>query len=45
MQHAFSDGLVERKIRPLIAVEEFSAGLPGQAVAEHSVPVQPSAGE
>ena len=29
MQHAFSDGPVEQAIRPLIAVEEFSAGLPG----------------
>jgi hypothetical protein len=26
MQHAFSDGAVEESIRPLIAVEEFSAG-------------------
>jgi Putative glucoamylase/Protein of unknown function (DUF3131) len=26
MQHAFSDGLVEQSIRPLIAMEEFSAG-------------------
>ncbi len=30
MQHAFSDGLVEQIVRPLIAVEEFSAGLPTQ---------------
>ena len=26
MQHAFSDGPVEESIRPLIAMEEFSAG-------------------
>ena len=26
MQHAFSDGPVEKVIRPLIAMEEFSAG-------------------
>ena len=26
MQHAFSDGAVEQSIRPLIAMEEFSAG-------------------
>ena len=45
MQHAFSDGPVEQVIRPLIAVEEFSAGLPGQAVAEQTVPVHPPAGE
>ena len=30
MQHLFSDGPIEQAIRPLIAVEEFSAGLPGQ---------------
>ena len=27
MQHAFSDGFVEQSIRPLIAMEEFSAGI------------------
>ena len=32
MQHAFSDGQVEQIIRPLIAVEQFSAGLPDQVV-------------
>ncbi|HKM83931.1 MAG TPA: hypothetical protein VJY15_23615, partial [Candidatus Acidoferrum sp.] len=26
MQHAFSDGPVEKVIRPLITMEEFSAG-------------------
>ena len=40
MQHAFSDGLVERAIRPLIAVEEFSAGLPGQLIAKPSLVLQ-----
>ena len=30
MQHAFSDDLVEQIIRPLIEVEQFSAGLAGQ---------------
>ncbi len=30
MQHAFSDGHVEQVVRPLIAVEQFSAGMPGQ---------------
>ena len=30
MQHAFSDGQVEEIVRPLIAVEQFYAGLPGQ---------------
>ena len=25
MRHAFSDGTVEQKVRPLIAMEEFSA--------------------
>jgi hypothetical protein len=30
MQHAFCDGLVEQVVRPLIAVEEFSAGPPGR---------------
>ena len=30
MQHAFSDGQVEQSVRSLIAVEQFSAGLPGQ---------------
>jgi hypothetical protein len=30
MQQLFSDGLVEKAIRPLIAVERFSAGLPVQ---------------
>ena len=29
MQHLFSDGPIEQAIRPLIAVERFSAGLPG----------------
>ena len=33
MQHAFSDGPVERTIRPLIAAEEFFAGPPAQTVA------------
>jgi hypothetical protein len=33
IQHAFSDGLVEQTIRPVIAVEEFSAGLAGRAIA------------
>ena len=28
MQHAFSDGLIEKVIRPLIAEEEFFAGFP-----------------
>jgi hypothetical protein len=28
MQHAFSDGQVEKTVRPLIAMEEFSAGPP-----------------
>ena len=32
MQHAFSDGQVEQIVRPLIAVEQFSAGLPGQVI-------------
>ncbi|MGA2704826.1 MAG: glucoamylase family protein [Isosphaeraceae bacterium] len=32
MQHAFSDGLVEQIVRPLIALEQFSAGLPGQLI-------------
>ena len=26
MQHAFSDGPIEKIIRPLVAMEEFSAG-------------------
>ena len=30
MQHSFSDGQVEQIVRPLIAVEQFSAGQPGQ---------------
>jgi hypothetical protein len=30
MQHAFSDGAVEETIRPLISVEEFSAGRIGE---------------
>jgi hypothetical protein len=30
MRHAFSDGLVEQAVRPLIADEEFAAGLPGE---------------
>ena len=30
MQHAFSDGQVEQIVRPLIAVEQFSAGVPSQ---------------
>jgi hypothetical protein len=38
MQRAFSDSQVERAIRPLIAVEEFSAGLPGRVTQ-----VQPTA--
>ena len=41
MQHAFSDGQVERDIRPLIAVEEFSAGLPDRAVAASRRSVRP----
>ncbi len=32
MQHAFSDGQVEQIVRPLIALEQFSAGLPGQLI-------------
>ena len=32
MQHAFSDGQVEQVVRPLIAVEQFSAELPGQLI-------------
>ena len=31
-QHAFSDGQVEQTVRPLIALEQFSAGLPGQLI-------------
>lgn len=30
MQHAFSDGEVERTIRPLLAMEDFSSSLDGQ---------------
>jgi hypothetical protein len=32
MQHAFSDGRVEQILEPLIADEQFSAGLPGQLI-------------
>ena len=32
MQHAFSDGRVEQVVRPLIAVEQFSAGMSGQLI-------------
>jgi hypothetical protein len=32
IQHTFSDGAIEQTIRPLIAIEEFSAGPPGQLV-------------
>src|SRR5271157_1357298 len=32
LQHDFSDGAIEQTIRPLIAVEEFSTGPPGQLV-------------
>ena len=35
IQHFFSDGPVERKIRPLIALEEFTTGPPGQLVEAH----------
>ncbi|MBX6311555.1 MAG: DUF3131 domain-containing protein [Isosphaeraceae bacterium] len=34
MQHAFSDGLIEEAIRPLIAPEEFTAGPPDNAVSD-----------
>ncbi len=39
LQHIFSDGAVEQRIRPLIAMEEFSTAPPGQLVE-----VKPSAG-
>jgi hypothetical protein len=42
MRHAFSDGTVEEVIRPLIAAEEFSAGLPGPVAA--AAPARPPAG-
>ncbi len=32
IQHIFSDGPIEQKIRPLIAMEEFSTAPPGQLV-------------
>jgi hypothetical protein len=32
LQHDFSDGAIEQTIRPLIAMEEFSTGPPGQLV-------------
>jgi hypothetical protein len=35
MQHAFSDGLLERTVRPLIAAEAFFAGPPAQTVQLH----------
>ncbi|MGC8643774.1 MAG: glucoamylase family protein, partial [Isosphaeraceae bacterium] len=47
MQHAFSDGLVERSIRPLIAMEEFSAGRtepPGRPLLSLSL-LRPAGGE
>jgi hypothetical protein len=34
MQHAFSDGLVEKAVRPLIADEEFFAGMAGTSPRE-----------
>jgi hypothetical protein len=51
IQHAFSDGAVERAIRPLLAAEEFAAGPPGPLVEaepamssshEHGGGVEPS---
>ena len=44
MQHAFSDGQVERIVRPLIAVEEFSAGLPGQLIGAQPTVVDSQVG-
>ena len=32
MRHAFSDGRIEQSVRPVIAIEEFAAGLPGQVI-------------
>ncbi len=37
MQHAFSDGQVEQAVRPLIAMEEFSAGPLGPIATSRSV--------
>jgi hypothetical protein len=35
MQHAFSDGLIEQAIRPLVAQEEFFDGTAGRSLAVH----------
>lgn len=37
MRHAFSDGRVEQIVEPLIAEEQFSAGLPGQLIEAQPV--------
>ena len=37
MQHAFSDGLIERVVRPLIAEEEFFAGVPASGPRDAAV--------
>jgi len=44
MQHAFSDGQVEQIVRPLIAVEQFSAGLPGQLIGAQPTVVDSQVG-
>jgi hypothetical protein len=43
MRHAFSDGLVEQSVRPLIAAEEFDAGGPGEVLAVRPAGVRPVA--
>ena len=44
MRHAFSDGRIEQAIRPLIAMEEFSVGLPVQLIGAKPTVVGSQAG-
>jgi hypothetical protein len=43
MRHAFSDGLIEQNVRPLIAIEAFDAGAPAEGLAARAADHNPAA--
>ena len=43
IRHAFSDGRIEKNVRPVIATEEFAAGAPTQNIAARPADDHPPA--
>ena len=43
MRHAFSDGLIEQNVRPLIAIEGFDVGAPAEGLAARAADHNPPA--